>query len=87
MGANRAPQRRTGDRPPRRTQSAGGHWHHVELIVDQMFMLRPLYGAAQYDTPVAGFYLCGAGTHPGGDLMGTAGRNAARRVLELEKKS
>ena len=70
-----------------RLGTAGGHWHHGELIVDQMFMLRPLYGAAQYDTPVAGFYLCGAGTHPGGDLMGTAGRNAARRVLELEKKS
>ena len=69
-----------------RLGTAGGHWHHGELIVDQMLMLRPLYGAAQYDTPVAGYYLCGAGTHPGGDVTGTAGRNAARRVLELEKR-
>jgi len=65
---------------------AGGHWHHGELIVDQMLMLRPLHGAARYDTPVKGFYLCGAAAHPGGDVMGAAGRNAARRVIALEAR-
>ncbi len=60
----------------------GGHWHHGELIVDQMLMLRPLHGAAQYDTPVEGFYLCGAGTHPGGNVTGVPGMNAARRLLD-----
>jgi len=60
----------------------GGHWHHVDLAFDQFFMVRPLPGAAQYQTPVAGLYLCGAGCHPGGGVMGMAGRNAARQVLK-----
>jgi phytoene dehydrogenase-like protein len=59
----------------------GGHWHHAELAFDQFFMLRPVPGAAQYATPLPGLYLCGAGSHPGGGVMGTAGRNAARHVL------
>jgi phytoene dehydrogenase-like protein len=59
----------------------GGHWHHTELALDQFFMMRPVAGAAQYQTPVDGLYLCGAGCHPGGGIMGTAGRNAARQVL------
>ena len=62
-----------------------GHWHHGELSIHQSFMLRPLYGAAQYDTPVGGLFLCGSGCHPGGGLTGLPGRNAARRVLELGK--
>jgi phytoene dehydrogenase-like protein len=60
----------------------GGHWHHADLAFDQFFMVRPLPGAAQYQTPVAGLFLCGAGCHPGGGVMGTAGRNAARQVLK-----
>ena len=59
----------------------GGHWHHGELAFDQFFMVRPVPGAAQYQTPVCGVYLCGAGSHPGGGVMGLAGRNAARQVL------
>ena len=59
----------------------GGHWHHAELALDQFFMVRPVPGAAQYQAPVAGLYLCGAGCHPGGGVMGVAGRNAARQVL------
>lgn len=60
-----------------------GHWHHGELSMHQSFMLRPVYGAARYDTPIDGLFLCGAGSHPGGGLTGLPGRNAARRVLEL----
>ncbi len=60
---------------------AGGHWHHGELALDQFLMVRPVPGAAQYATPLAGLYLCGAGSHPGGGIMGAAGRNAARRML------
>jgi phytoene dehydrogenase-like protein len=59
----------------------GGHWHHVELALDQFLMLRPLPGAAQYRTPVPGLYLCGAGAHPGGGIVGLPGRNAARQLL------
>jgi phytoene dehydrogenase-like protein len=59
----------------------GGHWHHAELTLDQFMMTRPVPGAAQYQTPVPGLYLCGAGCHPGGGVMGLAGRNAARQLI------
>ncbi len=61
-----------------------GHWHHGELSIHQSFMMRPLHGAAQYNTPIEQLFLCGAGCHPGGGLTGLAGRNAAKRVLELK---
>ena len=60
----------------------GGHWHHAEFAIDNWWMNRPTYGASQYKTPIAGFYLCGAGAHPGGGIMGAAGANAARAILE-----
>jgi phytoene dehydrogenase-like protein len=60
----------------------GGHWHHTELALDQFFMMRPVPGAAQYQTPLRGLFLCGAGCHPGGGVMGLAGRNAARQVMQ-----
>ena len=60
---------------------AGGHWHQGALDFDQFFINRPFPRAHQYRTPLPGFYLCGAGSHPGGGLMGHAGRNAATQVL------
>ena len=60
----------------------GGHWHHTEFAVDQMLMMRPTYEAAQYGTPIPGLYLCGAGCHPGGGLMGGPGHNAAKEILK-----
>ncbi|HEY1491414.1 MAG TPA: NAD(P)/FAD-dependent oxidoreductase [Steroidobacteraceae bacterium] len=59
----------------------GGHWHHAELAFDQFYMVRPVPGATQYRTPLPGLFLCGAGCHPGGGVMGLAGRNAARQVM------
>jgi phytoene dehydrogenase-like protein len=59
----------------------GGHWHHTEFAADQLLMMRPTYGAAQYNTPISGLFLCSAGSHPGGDIVGAAGHNAAREVL------
>ena len=63
----------------------GGHWHHGELALDQIFMMRPTYGAAQYQTPISGLYLCGAGCHPGGGVSGAPGYNAAQAFLKGEK--
>ncbi|MEE4107825.1 MAG: NAD(P)/FAD-dependent oxidoreductase [Halieaceae bacterium] len=60
---------------------SGGHWHHAEPAIDQLLMMRPTYEAAQYRTPIDGLWLCGAGSHPGGDLTGNPGRNAAREIL------
>ena len=65
---------------------AGGHWHHGELAVDQLLMNRPVPGAHQYATPLPGLFLCGAGAHPGGGVMGAAGMNAARQVIAREKR-
>lgn len=59
----------------------GGHWHQTEFALDQLLMMRPTYGAAQYVTPIPGLFLCGAGCHPGGDLVAGAGHNAAREIL------
>jgi phytoene dehydrogenase-like protein len=60
----------------------GGHWHHGEISLDQIMMMRPFTGASQYGTPVDGLYLCGAGTHPGGGVTGLCGRNAAKEILK-----
>ena len=63
----------------------GGHWHHGELSLDQFMMMRPVPGATQYATPIAGLYLCGAGAHPGGGVMGLAGKNAADEIQRRER--
>ena len=63
-------------------RASGGHWHHGDLAFDQILMVRPVPGAAQYRTPLPGLFLCGAGCHPGGGVMGIAGRNAAQQVLK-----
>ena len=65
----------------RKCHVTGGHWHHTEFAIDQMLMMRPTYEAAQYRTPIPGLYLCGAGCHPGGDLTGLPGHNAAKEIL------
>ena len=60
----------------------GGNWHHGELFIDQALMMRPFPGSTQYTGSVEGLYLCGAGSHPGGSLMGLAGKNAAEEILK-----
>jgi phytoene dehydrogenase-like protein len=60
----------------------GGHWHHVELVFESFLFNRPIPALAQHQSPIAGLYLCGAACHPGGNVMGIAGRNAARQVLK-----
>jgi phytoene dehydrogenase-like protein len=56
--------------------------NHGEMTLDQFLHMRPLPGYAQYRAPVAGVYMCSAGTHPGGGVTGIPGRNAAREVLK-----
>ena len=63
----------------------GGHWHHGEISLDQIMMMRPFPGASQYATSVSGLFLCGAGAHPGGGVMGLAGKNAAKEIIKWGK--
>jgi phytoene dehydrogenase-like protein len=58
-----------------------GHAYQGELTLDQILFMRPVAGWSRYRTPVDGLYLCGAGTHPGGGIVGGAGANAAREIL------
>jgi phytoene dehydrogenase-like protein len=59
----------------------GGNLFHGAMTPDRLALLRPLPGWARYATPIRGLWLCGAGTHPGGGVMGACGRNAAREIL------
>jgi phytoene dehydrogenase-like protein len=59
-----------------------GHQSHGDMGPDQFFSFRPVPGWADYRTPVAGLYFCGAGAHPGGGVTGAPGYNGARAVLE-----
>jgi phytoene dehydrogenase-like protein len=59
----------------------GGDIFHGALSLDQLFSARPMLGHGDYRGPLAGLYMCGAGTHPGGGVTGAPGHNGAREVL------
>jgi phytoene dehydrogenase-like protein len=59
-----------------------GNIRHVDMIPQQMMSRRPLPGWTDYRTPLQGLYLCGAGTHPGGEVSGAPGHNAAHVILD-----
>ncbi|MGZ3711212.1 MAG: phytoene desaturase family protein [Bdellovibrionota bacterium] len=59
-----------------------GSLHHGRLNLDQMFHMRPVPGWSNYKTPIQGLYICGAGAHPGGGVMGIPGLNAAKAILK-----
>ena len=62
----------------------GGNIFHGAMTLGQLYASRPVPGYDSYRSPVAGLYLCGAGTHPGGGVMGAPGHNAAHAVLADE---
>ena len=64
----------------------GGDIFHGSLHLDQMYSMRPVAGYADYRTPIAGLYMCGSGTHPGGGVSGIPGRNAAKEIIKDLKK-
>lgn len=59
-----------------------GNIRHLDMIPQQIMSRRPLPGWSDYRTPIEGLYLCGAGTHPGGEVTGAPGHNAAHVALE-----
>lgn len=48
---------------------------------DQIGANRPFKGAGCYRTPLRGLYLCGGSTHPGGNITGLCGYNAASVIV------
>ena len=65
----------------RRVGLTDGNIRHLDIVPDQFLANRPLAGWADYRTPIANLYLCGAGTHPGGEVTGAPGHNAAAAIL------
>ncbi|MEK7312588.1 MAG: NAD(P)/FAD-dependent oxidoreductase [Chloroflexota bacterium] len=59
-----------------------GNIFQGELLLHQLFFLRPSPQWADFRTPVRSFYQCGSGTHPGGGIMGAGGRLAALEILK-----
>jgi phytoene dehydrogenase-like protein len=58
-----------------------GNIFQGELALQQLFFMRPVPAWAKYRTPIHGYWQCGAGTHPGGGIMGASGRLAALEIL------
>jgi phytoene dehydrogenase-like protein len=63
-----------------RYTGAANPGNHVAPIPEQMLRDRPARGLG-WRTPIPGFYLTGAGTHPGGGVSGVSGRATARAVI------
>jgi phytoene dehydrogenase-like protein len=61
----------------RRVGLTGGHIFQGEILPQYMWDRR-----LRARTPMRGVLLCGAGTHPGGSVIGVNGRNAAMEVLK-----
>lgn len=62
-----------------------GNYYHLDMTLEQMIFFRPLPEIADYKTPIAGLFLTGAGTHPGGSISGMPGRNCARVFLQTQR--
>ncbi len=56
-----------------------GHLFHGEHALDQL-LIRPTPQCSKYATPLAGLYLCGSGSHPGGGLTCAPGALAAQAI-------
>jgi phytoene dehydrogenase-like protein len=60
----------------RETGLSGGHIFQGECLPEHMWDRR-----LSPRTPMPGVFLCGAGTYPGGSVIGINGRNAAMEIL------
>jgi phytoene dehydrogenase-like protein len=59
-----------------------GHLYQGDLTLDQILFMRPVPGWSRYMTPIAGLYLAGPGSHPGGGPTGMS-----RAVLAASTRS
>ncbi len=63
------------------TGMTDGNIRHLDMIPSQYFSRRPAHRS-----PVDNLYLCGSGTHPGGEITGAPGHNAAMAILKDRNK-
>jgi len=61
-----------------------GDFHVGALIPSQLGYNRPIPQYSQYRGPVDKLYLTGSGTHPGGNVTGAPGYNAANAIFQNE---
>ena len=61
-----------------------GNLYQGEMGLDQVLFMRPVPGWGNHRTPIAGLFLAGSGTHPGGGVVGGAGRLAAREMSKMK---
>ncbi len=64
------------------TGITGGNIFHGELLLHQIFFMRPAPQWADFRTPLRGYYLAASGAHPGGGVMGAAGKMAVQEALK-----
>lgn len=57
-----------------------GNIHHLNHCADQIMGQR-LFAGGGYRTPIDNLFMCGAGTHPGGEVTAAPGHNAAQAIL------
>ena len=57
-----------------------GNFRHTDHTRSQLLANR-LFSRGGHRTPIPSLYMCGAGTHPGGDVSGAPGHNAAQVIL------
>jgi phytoene dehydrogenase-like protein len=65
----------------------GGQIHHGEQALDQLASMRPAPQVGRYRGPIAGLYLAGGGSHPGGGITAAPGVLAAAAILGDGRRS
>ena len=59
-----------------------GNIRHIDITAGQIFA-----GRMPYRAPIDNMYLCGAGTHPGGEVTAAPGHNAAKAIIKDLKRA
>ncbi len=58
-----------------------GNIRHIDITSSQI-----MAGRMPYRSSIERMYLCGSGAHPGGEITGVPGHNAAKAILKDLKK-
>jgi phytoene dehydrogenase-like protein len=65
-----------------RFNADAGNVYHVDPVAQRFGLGRPAVGVGNYETPIGGLYISGAGTHPSGGICGLPGKLAAETLLK-----